>query len=163
MKKLFKNKYEERELCLKERVTKEFKELWGNNDYITQDLAIKARNYLEIHHIPHRYLSFFSKHRFYENLAILSLVNIFIIWIIYIFPNRIFLVQLTCLKAFILSVLSFVFSVIFWKLSAKFWFYSCNEIYSKFLIVRSHKCKEVTAHTNCTWMGMLALLQLFIA
>lgn len=130
---IFKNSYEKKEAILKEKV-KKYKD-FKDDDLENSELIIRIRNYLEIHHTPHRYLSFFSKYRFYYNLSVISLINTFFLWIVYFFPNH-FEHHFSCSTTSMLSILSLFLWVCFLSISNKFWFYSCQELYLKFLLSR---------------------------
>jgi len=96
-------------------------------------LAVKIRNYLEIHHVPHRYLTFYSKHRLYRNLGTISLLNIFFTPIIMLFPN-LFDISIKFGLGIFLITLFILISFAFYWLASKFWVYATDEIYMKFLI-----------------------------
>jgi|GEM_PF-4030909 len=93
------------------------------------DLMVWARTFLELNNISHRYISFFTKHRVYTNLAVLCIINCLIAILFFFYASFSFWLILS------ISLLFFLFaSVILHLYAKKFWLYASGEIYKKFLL-----------------------------
>ena len=95
-----------------------------------RDAMTIARHTLELRNVPHRYMSFYSKHGFYKNLSILAFLNF--VMFFYLFVDNLIRCRFD-FAILLIGIATLLLHFFLYDESQKFWFYASDELFGKFL------------------------------